>query len=190
MIIDEEVYLEHFGVKGMKWGVYNKRRIQKRTVRRENRAKPYDKQAASIQGKIEKLNLKTPKTDRGRAGQAERRKNLVRNKELATKNARLKRKGKLTSKEKETIAKVGIFVAFLLANSKASSGGETGPGPNRNNYSRPSASVSDLINKERNVKTDAINRTFSEGFIDETQRKQFVDAMNKRYDRKLVDALK
>ena len=27
MIIDEDVYLEHFGVKGMKWGVSKKRAI-------------------------------------------------------------------------------------------------------------------------------------------------------------------
>lgn len=30
MIIDEEVYLEHFGVKGMKWGVRNFRNTQKK----------------------------------------------------------------------------------------------------------------------------------------------------------------
>lgn len=28
MIIDEEAYLEHFGVKGMKWGVRRERRVQ------------------------------------------------------------------------------------------------------------------------------------------------------------------
>lgn len=28
MIIDEDVYLEHFGIKGMKWGVRRERRLQ------------------------------------------------------------------------------------------------------------------------------------------------------------------
>jgi hypothetical protein len=77
-----------------------------------------------------------------------------------------------------------IFVAGLVSDINT-----TGRQPNLKDYAKASSGVSDIINKERKIKVDAINKTYREGFIDKDQQKHFVGVMNKKYDRKLADAV-
>lgn len=82
-----------------------------------------------------------------------------------------------------TAAAAAMFVGGLLMADRS------GSGPSPKAYAKPSKSVTDLINQERKIKISAIDKTFREGFIDKGQRTQFANAMNKRYDRKIAEAL-
>ena len=136
MFIDEEVYLEHYGVKGMKWG-----------VRRERRKA--------------KLAAMTPKE-----------------------RAAAKRKRKRRINNGISLALGAIWLGLFLSEK-----GSRPPPRDFPNKRRAQQTVDQIINAERDLKIDAIIRTHREGHIDKEQMQNFVDAMNKRYDRKVKDAL-
>lgn len=85
-----------------------------------------------------------------------------------------------------TVLAASMFVGGLLMADRSGSR----PRGNFKSYTKPAKSVTDLINQERRVKVSAIDKTFREGFIDAAQRTQFANAMNKRYDRKVAEALR
>jgi hypothetical protein len=99
------------------------------------------------------------------------------------KNARAERKARRVGTA-YLVATGVIFAAGIIADINTS-----GRQPNLSDFSKASTAVSDIINKERKIKVDAINKTYREGFIDEDQQKHFVGVMNKKYDRKLADAV-
>lgn len=145
MIIDEEIYLEHFGVKGMRWGVRKQRRLRKYG----DRSKGLTKQ--------QKQNRRQRNFNRASAGLR--------------------------------VAVGAIVVASMF------SAADTGPPrTNSSSYTRTAKagvkSSKDIINESRNVKIAALRKTFKEGHIDKDQLSKFESAINKRYDRKVAEALK
>ncbi len=106
MIIDEDVYLEHFGIKGMRWGV-----ITDYKTNRRNKAKENDDRAEGYQKQIDVL-----KTKPTRFGTKRSTKNKIkdleedRDKEFAISKAL--REGKWTSNQKK--AALGVSVAATI----------------------------------------------------------------------------
>lgn len=109
MIIDEDAYLAHHGVKGMKWGV---RKEEKRTARREAKAQKFVTKANVAQDQIDSLisahGGKLSVRNRGRV------RKLEAEKAQALKDAEAKRQGKLTDHQKKVAigaAAVGTIIA-------------------------------------------------------------------------------
>ena len=85
----DEILLEHFGVKGMHWGIRN----EKRQVRREARAKKFDTKARDIQSEIDKT----------RPFRKRKIANLQEDKARALDNAQRKREGKLSKGQRKLL---------------------------------------------------------------------------------------
>lgn len=125
MILDEEVYLEynvnafleHHGVKGMKWGI---RHDPERKARRQaHRVEKYEKKAAFLQTTINELDAELAKTKRW---QWHRRSELGSAKDFASKQRETAlrdieavKKGKLTSVQKKLLIGAGGVAGILLA---------------------------------------------------------------------------
>lgn len=109
MILDETVYLEHFGVKGMKWGVRNTDVSSGKQSKRDERAKKFELRSEAMQTKIRDLDALSSGTRGQRAakgyltrGQISRqRDDLEKKSEKALANAELKRQGKLSSGQRK-----------------------------------------------------------------------------------------
>lgn len=109
MIIDEDDYLAHHGVKGMQWGV---RHEEKRTSRREAKAQKFVTKANVAQDQIDSLisahGGKLSVRNRGKV------RKLETEKAQALKDAEAKRQGKLTDHQKKVAigaAAVGTIIA-------------------------------------------------------------------------------
>jgi hypothetical protein len=172
MIHQEDVdFLEHFGKKGMKWGVRKGPSLSKQ-----------EKKAA----KDQKYGVKGKK------------------KTIPQKAARFERNAKRANTTL-VVAAGAIYIASIIVQSKNPNlggpgkaytnnsnfrfGGGGSSGSARSSYAKGASTVSDILNNERGVKIDAINKTFKEGFIDAAQRENFVAKMNARYDKKIVDSV-
>jgi hypothetical protein len=118
MIIDEEDYLAHFGVKGMKWGVRREERAVGRQSKREQKAQKFLAKADQIQDQIESVK-KTKVTRSGKLTAGGRRQinKLEQDKTQALKDAEAKRQGKLTDHQRKVAigaAAVGGIVAATV----------------------------------------------------------------------------
>ena len=110
VLIDDEVYFQHYGVKGMRWGVRNEERGPNRLSRKE-RSKSHQKKADETQSEIDAIgNTKNPyKKLKVRSLKKER------DKEAAT--AKAMREGKLTPTQKKVAigaAVVGVIVGTAV----------------------------------------------------------------------------
>lgn len=177
-----EEFLAHFGVKGMKWGV-RKKNVQ------AQRAKQYSAYADRLQGRIEKLDAKTPKTPLGRANQAKRREELVKQRDKAAKNAVRKAEGKLSSDDKKHIAQTAaflgvMFLAFapVLNTGKMSSSNMT--------VRRGKETALDILKRTKGEQLSSLQRTFREGHMDKAQYENFSRVLRNRYARQIAEAAK
>ena len=122
MADDVTYFLEHYGVKGMRWGVRkeesNKKQIfrqDNRQVKREARAQKYVIKAETLQTKINEIN-KEPASNWFTAQKTKSQtKNLSKERDRALRDAEAKRQGKLTSKQKAIIAGVAFVSAYATA---------------------------------------------------------------------------
>lgn len=134
MTIDMEDFIEHFGVKGMKWGVRNEddpsgknsnkaqsksksnNRAEVKKAEREKKAKVFDDEAARYQKEIDELNknykpgaayLKTMHNNRINALESQKRRALA--------DAEQVRKNGLTTHQKKVLKGVAITAGILAA---------------------------------------------------------------------------
>lgn len=112
MITDEEVldYLEHFGVKGMRWGV--RKSSEQKQSNRNAKAQKYLNKAADIQKQID--TVKNTKNI-GFYSRSLKIQKLTEEKRTAEKDAELKRQGKLSTKQKQVAIGVGVAAGILAA---------------------------------------------------------------------------
>lgn len=114
MIVEEATYLEHYGTKGMKWGV------RKNPEKREAKAAKFDAKAAKTGARIDKVDrrLETARTRYYRNELLTQKRDLTRKQLHELKNAEAVRAGKLTTNEKAAVAAttaLGVAgVALLL----------------------------------------------------------------------------
>lgn len=117
--------VEHFGVKGQKWGVRKKREVSpEKQAKREAKAKPFEKKSEDLQRRIsagdkriEELNQQ-PKTllTRVRVSQLKQdRRILEDNKEHYDKTAEAKREGKLTPTQKKLLIGGAVIGGLVVA---------------------------------------------------------------------------
>lgn len=198
-----EEFLEHYGVKGMKWGV-------RRSAAELARIRGQRRQATKDVRKLKKINRKGGKGSRAKY---EAKKSEI--EEKKSKDLAYKKKANIVEKrtreeDRQVRVAKGLAAAYGAAyvteymarsigynrqqrafeneqrdfwrqqrsNSSSNSG-------SRSRTSSSPKTPQDIINANRKVKIDAINKTFREGFIDEAQRDSFVKKMEARYDRKL-----
>lgn len=110
MISDHDVdaFLEHFGVKGMRWGV---RKSPEQVGReREARAEKFDTRAMNMQTKIDKISAR-----RFDPFKADKIAGLEVKKERALVDAQKKREGKLSTNQKRVAIGAGVAGGVLLA---------------------------------------------------------------------------
>ncbi len=120
-------FLEHWGVKGMRWGVRNDK---ERQARREQKAKKYDARAQMLQTKISEIDAKLATKKRYSFGAQRLRDQkfyLVEDHKTAIKDAEAKRQGKL-SKGQKTAIKGAAIAAGIIAAYTAYSVAQSGEG--------------------------------------------------------------
>lgn len=110
MIIDEAVYLEHFGVKGQRWGVRN----EDKQGRRDARAQKFTTKAEGFQKQIDTLNNRTSTNSFQRHRINKQTKDLGEKKAQALLDAEAKRQGKLSHRQK-TVVKGAVAAGVILA---------------------------------------------------------------------------
>ncbi len=118
MIVDEEAYLditttdsveaflEHFGVKGMKWGV-----ITQLKEARVNRGKKNTAKAAGYQKEIDALRFNTGFV----AFKNRKIKKLIEDRDEQLNDAKARREGKMTSGQKKALVGLGVASAVVAA---------------------------------------------------------------------------
>lgn len=165
MIIDEDIYIEHFGVKGMRWGVRNERSTARQRYKQRNRERR----------ETHKLNKygddRFPLTAKQRRARQERTVKRVRNGALLA----------FAAIQVAGAVSVGREFSRQRASSRSS-------GSRASTAAKGAKSVADIINAERDHQISSLRRTHTEGHIDSEQLENFLKILNKRYDRKLFEA--
>ncbi len=172
MIIEESAYLEHFGVKGMKWGVIRQRYRKAHARSTQKRASVY-KNIASRDPSIH--NKSMARTAQQKADRAKRWE--------AGKPTRLDKAHRAVSAA-WVVAIGGVVTAAIIS--------EHGRTPTRD-LPRPSrvtkSSVEQMIRNEHATQLSSLTRMHKEGKMDADQFKKFSESLAKRYDRKIAEAL-
>lgn len=104
----DELLLEHFGVKGMHWGI--RKSPEEIAKRREAKAEKFVKKASSLQTEIDILRARRTAPLKNR-----RIRNLREEQDRALQNAERKRQGKLSYAQRRTAVGVGTASAILAA---------------------------------------------------------------------------
>lgn len=117
MIIDEKTYLDyeqdaylnHHGIKGMRWGVRNERKPSlTKQEKREKRAQKHDAEVARLTSQVNKLQRSKPTLRRNL-----KMKKLNEEKQIEQEKADARRAGKLSKKEKHQVAGATAVAAIL-----------------------------------------------------------------------------
>lgn len=118
--LDVEVFLEHYGVKGMKWGVRNeeKRSARQKAKKEKNeiKAKKFDAKAEEFRKAIQDVDSKLSDA-RGyrKSSLEEQRKALFEQQTNAELSAKAKREGKLTPGQKKALKGAALATALVVA---------------------------------------------------------------------------
>lgn len=157
MVLDEDVYLEHFGVKGMKWGVRREgmleRHRERRTIHKRRKLNKYG----------------DPKISR------------------PTMKQRNARRSRNFSRAHTAL---GVAVAVVYIGGMLKLRGDKSLFDSINLQSDTvKKSAKDLINAERSTQLSSLIRTHREGHITKEQLVNFKAILNRRYDRRIVEAL-
>lgn len=128
--MDSETFLEHYGVKGMRWGVINKEpssksNTQHKTEKKETKAKKFDQKSKDIQKQIDELKKQNPSTPYSKKVNRMEIRELEGKKAISDKAAQDVRAGKLTDRQKKALkgaAVVGVIVAAGVTYSMLQSG--------------------------------------------------------------------
>lgn len=124
MVLDEAVYFEHFGVKGMQWGKRNSDKGSSggnsstdKKAKFEKKAKKYDARAKDAQTVIDRIDSKISSTKDGHRKNKLKaiREDVIKQKEIAVKDAEAKRQGKLSSGQKKALIGAGVAGTILAA---------------------------------------------------------------------------
>ena len=102
-----EAFLAHYGVKGMKWGVRKDGKTRQEV--RNAKSQKYTDRAAKIKTKMDKLNKK------GTYSAELKRQDLGIKRNLALKDAELKKQGKLSTKQKKVAIGAAVVGGLLVA---------------------------------------------------------------------------
>lgn len=122
-VIDEATYLQHHGIKGMRWGVRKDDAASPKVSFRERRAQKYEKKASKIQDTInsEQTKMDTSPNFVVRRLAESKIYGLEETKNQVLNDAALIRDGKLTTKDKQLIAGA-TFVAAMATYKLADAG--------------------------------------------------------------------
>lgn len=181
-MISEDDFLEHFGVKGMKWG-QRKAVTAEVQAKRDKKAGYYTNRSANIQREIDKLDLRTPRSAMAARDIAATRHVLMKAKMRSDKDAEAKRAGKLSSQQKKNLVVGGAVIGIFIASKMSQRASSLPKGP-------PSNSVADVIRKTKEEQMYSLTRMHKEGKMDAAQYKAFAAKLNERYDKKIAEALK
>ena len=179
MIVDEEVYLGHHGVKGMHWGVRNFINTQKK--RRLNK---YGDKSVKPLTKAQKQARSDRRIQRARiAGVSVLLGTYVTLNILA---ANANRKASET-RFKDAFDEERFKDAFRNARRGGfGGGGSTGRARAAASAARGERAVKDIINSERASQAASLLRMHQEGKMDAQQHAAFLKKLNLRYDRKIA----
>jgi hypothetical protein len=111
-----DIFFEHFGIIGQKWGVRNKEGSKKSTKqdRREQKAQKYVAKAKGYQQQLDTLNKqKIPNTKFGESQRNIDVYNLTEKKKVALADAESKRQGKLSQHQEKVLKGVAIAGAIV-----------------------------------------------------------------------------
>lgn len=116
MIIEESVYLEHFGVKGMHWGQRKEKEVTpEERAKREGKAKKFDARAEMFQTRIDELKAYQPKSNFQRQALNAQIQDTTKFRDTALKDAEAKRQGKLSTGQKKLVKGAAIAGAIVVA---------------------------------------------------------------------------
>lgn len=128
IIFQEDVeFLEHYGVKGMRWGVRNDddtssapSDAEKKTAKRKANAQKYIDKANSIQKEIDTVNSRKDLTGYQKQAANDRVRYLTQQKQDALVDAKRKEQGKLSQREKKIAKGAAIAAGILITYAAAS----------------------------------------------------------------------
>lgn len=110
-----DAFFEHHGIRGMHWGIRKREVSAEKQARREEKAQKFVKKANVLDTKIKYLSGLNPKTNYARSVVNQRKEDLIRERDIALKDAEAKRKGKLSSTQKKVVIGASVVAALVAA---------------------------------------------------------------------------
>lgn len=196
MTADE--FLEHHGIKGMRWGVRRAEKARANSDRMQEIARqrpvPVNVVAARrIKKKADRLELHQKRKVKKYGDKTKGRLTMAQKQARAERNIRRVRVGAV-------VATTVLYAAAQHAAMKNEASIRDWQKQHnswkqqqsgwRQQAAAPKVvkTVKDIINEERDVKVSSLIRTHKEGHIDKDQLANFLKVLNKRYDRKIFEA--
>lgn len=107
-------FLDHAGVKGMKWGVRNEDKPSKQE-KRDAKAKKYSDKAADYQQRIDSIKSNPKSTGLGRARDNKKVRDLKEKRDQSLHDADLKSQGKLSDRQRKVAIGAGAAATLVVA---------------------------------------------------------------------------
>lgn len=200
---DVDDFLEHFGVKGMQWGV--RKSSPERTAKKAQKA--LNKEARGDLIALQRTGQRYGYGLRYRAKIAE-----IKSKKENPAYAKAYKAAPGGVAKRQAAIGISMIAGYIFVNAaldrasakayqsrrddfrngyRSGGPGNGGPRPGTGGSrpsSRPTRSAADVINAERDVQISSLRRTHREGFMDDAQLENFLSTLNRRYDRRIADA--